>query len=115
MCVQYFRDPFSRNNYSEDNLGGPLSTSDEEEEPGHELSGVYDFTERLLFEKLWQGEDRSEQTEVLIVKDAVKGSRRRMMADDELVDAASVVEVNNSSDDDDVESLDDVVPKASDD
>ena len=40
----------------------------------HELSGVYDFTERLLFDKLWQGEDRSWE--------AKNGERRRRMEEE---------------------------------
>lgn len=51
-CGQYFKDEFS---------DSQLATMGNFGE--HELTGVYDFTKRLLFDKLWQGEDKSSQAE----------------------------------------------------
>ena len=51
--TKYFRDPFTAKQDSQDGpqeRGGPQT-----------LSGIYDFTERLLFEKLWQDLDFSEE------------------------------------------------------
>ena len=47
----YFKDPFGSAEDLDTLLVGRLSGEE------HELLGVYDFTQRLLFDKLWQGED----------------------------------------------------------
>ena len=54
--MQYFSDPWT----DEQTLKDPKVTVGAKGQPNESaLAGVYDYTERLLFEKLWQGEDRT--------------------------------------------------------
>ena len=52
----YFRDgEFGASEHIDEGLVGKLMVSGDGDGQEHELMGVYDFTQRLLFDKLWQG------------------------------------------------------------
>lgn len=50
--MQFYKDPWTQNQQLQDHT---VTTLDHTVSA---LGGAYDFTERLLFNKLWQGEDR---------------------------------------------------------
>ena len=56
----YFRDgEFGAIEHIDERLVGKLMMVSDGDGQEHELMGVYDFTQRLLFDKLWQGQDKA--------------------------------------------------------